>query len=162
MKNRFFADPYKLAAAAGTILVFLLLCLWNVLRGDLFGFFFLLPALPFIYVAYLYGTMVEVREDQLMIRRPGKAVRSLPWTEIAEMGVIGTKVFNRSNPEKTGALYIYFSLVALDDESRFQMALKWPPKEQVYLLYTKERMDYIRPFWFGKVQKYNAGRNLIV
>ena len=113
MKNRFFADPYKLAAAAGTILVFLLLCLWNVLRGDLFGFFFLLPALPFIYVAYLYGTMVEVREDQLMIRRPGKAVRSLPWTEIAEMGVIGTKVFNRSNPEKTGALYIYFSLGCL-------------------------------------------------
>ena len=162
MKNRFFVDPYKLGAAAGTVLVCLLLCLWNLFRGVPLGLLFLLPALPFIYVAWLYGSVVEIREDEIRVLRAGRNARSLSWAETAEMGVLGTKVFNRSNPEKTGTMYIYFSPVALDEDSRFQLALKWPPKEQIYLLYTKERMDYIRPLWEGKVQKYNTGKNLMV
>ena len=162
MKNRFFADPYKLAAAVGTMAACLLLCLLNLLRGDLWGLLFLIPGLPFLYVAYLYGTVVEVAAEEIRVFRLGRQVRAMPWAEVAEMGVAGMKVFNKNNPDKTGALYIYFSPVELDEEGRFRMALKWPPKEQIYLLYTKERMDYIRPFWFGKVQQYNAGKDLRV
>ena len=161
-KNRFIADPYKLAAAVGTVAVCVLLCLLNVLRGDARGLLFLVPALPFLYVAYLYGAAVEVLPGEIRVIRFGKVARSLPWPEVAEMGVAGTRVFNRNHPSKTGALYIYFSPVRLGEEERFQMALKWPPKEQIYLLYTKERMDSIRPLWFGKVEKFNTGPDLKV
>lgn len=162
MKNRFFADPYKLAAAIGTMVFCLFLCLLNLFRGNLRGLLFLIPALPFIYVAWLYGAIVEVTAEHVAVYRFGRQVRALPWGEVAEMGVIGTKVLNRNNPSKTGALYIYFSPVQLDEDSRFQMALKWPPKDQIYLLYIKERIDYIRPFFFGKVQQFNTGKDLQV
>ncbi len=162
MKNRFFVDPYKLAAAIGTVVLCLMLCLLNLFRGDLRGLLFLIPALPFIYVAWLYGAVVEVTEERVTLYRFGRQVRTLPWAEVAELGVIGTKVFNKNNPAKTGALYIYFSPVKLDEDSRFRMALKWPPKEQIYLLYIKERIDYIRTFFFGKVQQYNTGKDLQV
>ena len=162
MKNRFLADPYKLAAAIGTMAVCVFLCLLNLCRGNLPGLLFLLPALPFLYVAWLYGAVVEVTEEKISVYRFRRLVRELPWSEVAEMGVTGTKVFNQHNPAKTGPLYIYFSPVRLDEDSRFQMALKWPPRDQIYLLYLKERIDYIRPFYFGKVQQYNTGKNLQV
>lgn len=158
MKTRFYVDPYKFAVALATIVVCVLLCLWNVLRGQIMGFLFLIPAAPFVYVALLYGTQLEVTPDSISAIRFGKTVRTVPWSNIAEMGVVGTKVFNRSNPDKTGNLYIYFSGQLLDEDARFQLALRWPPKEQLYMLYTKERMDSVRPLWFGKVQTYNTGK----
>ncbi len=158
MKNRYYIDPYKFGIALGTIAVCVLLCIWNLTRGQPEGLFFLLPALPFVYVAWLYGAILEVDPEQLRLTRFGKTARSVSWTELAEMGVVGTKVFNKGNPDKTGNLYIYFSRAPLEEEERFQLALKWPPKEQLYLLYTKERMDAIRPLWFGKVQAYNTGK----
>lgn len=158
MKNKYFADPYKFGVALGTVAVCLVLCLWNVLRGEPRGLWFLLPALPFVYVAWLYGAVIETSPEGVSQKRVGVPARTLAWPEVAEMGVVGTKVFNRGSPNKTGALYIYFSPVALDEESRFQLALKWPPKEQLYMLYLKERMDAVRPLWFGKVQAYNTGK----
>ena len=158
MNKRYFVDPYKLGISIGTIAVCLLLCLYNVFRVQFLGFLFLLPALPFLYIAVLYGSILEVDTEGVRCIRLGRTIRTMPWTEIAELGVVGTKVFNRGNPDKTGELYIYFSLVQMEEQERFRMALQWPPREQLYLLYTKERMDFIRPLWFDEVRIYNTGK----
>ena len=55
-------------------------------------------------------------------------------------------------------MYIYFSPVVLSEEDRFDLALKWPPRDQIYLLFTKERMDLIRPLWNNDVAVYNTGK----
>ena len=158
MKQEYVLDPIKFGVSCATVSICVLLAAFLFLRGERAGLFFLLPALPFVYVASVYGSRLIVSPEGLILSRPWKKEAvSLPWSSVKEMGVVGTKVFNHGNADKTGSLYIYFSEKSLTEDERFRTALEWPPKDMLFLLYTKERMDAIRPLWTGKVQAYNTG-----
>ena len=79
------------------------------------------------------------------------------WNEIAEVDVIGSKVLNRNNTKKCGTLYLIFSPEKLDDDKRFDMMIKWPPKDKIYLKFTKDRLMDLQWFYSKPVEKYNIG-----
>lgn len=87
----------------------------------------------------------------------GIRVKLIPWSEIQEVGIMGTKVFNRKNPMKTGRMYIYFSEKTLSDKERFSLMLRWPPLNKIYLLYQADRVEALRYCYTGKIETYNVG-----
>ena len=118
---------------------------------------FLLLGLVFSIIAILSGSSIHVSDTGIRQTFLGLTLRSLNWNEISEIGVVGTKVFNKKNPERTGTLYIYFSKVKLTKEERFKMILKWPPFHQIYLQYTETRFHAVQGFWNSHIETYNIG-----
>ena len=78
--------------------------------------------------------------------------------ESAETGAAGSKILNKGNPNKTGTVYIYFSPTALDDNERFDMMLKWPPKDKLYLRYSEARLNFIKTGCGMDIVGYNIGK----
>ena len=82
--------------------------------------------------------------------------RGYTWTQIREVGVFGTKLFNQKNPKKAGTLYLYCSSQVMTDNERFKMILNWPPK-QIYFAFSPTALEVIRCFWGHKITEYNIG-----
>lgn len=118
---------------------------------------FLALAVVFAVIGALGGACIHLDKTGVHKTLFGVAVRTLRWDEIAEVGVAGTRVFNRIHPEKTGSLYIYFSPVSMNENERFQMMLKWPPKDKLYLIYDAKRFHAVQTFWNQTVETYNTG-----
>lgn len=158
MKKQYYADPNKFAAGIATFLVCAILSATMLsIRYFIPGFVFFLIALLFLSVSVLYGAVVSIDQEGITRSFFGLFPKRFLWREITEIGVIGTKVLNRADPDKTGTLYLYFSPEALDDEKRFALGLAWPPKDLIYLLYNKERMDCVQLQWAGKIHTFNTG-----
>ena len=88
----------------------------------------------------------------------GIKLQHFSWTDIAEVGVAGTRVFNQNNPKRAGSLYLYFSPKALSEEERFDLMLRWPPsKSTPYMIFDKQRLTAVQLLWGKKIEKYNAG-----
>lgn len=114
-------------------------------------------AAVFVYVSVLYGSTLTLDEAGLRRSFFGLRLHTVPWSAIAEVGVVGLKVFNNNDPKRTGTLYLYFSPRALDKDSRFKLALEWPPRDMLYLCYTKDRAAAVRALWSGPIKTFNAG-----
>ena len=158
MKKDYLADPGKMAVCAATGAGMLVLA-YAMLSVDKF-----LPALVFVGIALLYftaaawtGARIVWDEKGVSQYILGKKVHSLAWDEVAEVGVAGLRVFNQGAPQKTGRLYLYFSKEVMTDDMRFQMILRWPPRDKIYLLYQADRLDSLRLYWTGKIETYNEG-----
>lgn len=158
MTSRFIVHPLKLVVSLATCLASAAigLSLLEMGRG-LSALVFLAVAALFLAVSLVFGATVTLDESGVRRSVLGRVTRSLTWEEIAEVGVAGTKVFNRGSPKKTGSLYIYFSPAAMTEEERFEMILTWPPRDKLFLLHNKKRMDAVQLLWNSKVQTYNAG-----
>ena len=158
MERKYIIDPYKLGIASLTILFCLIIVITIVfVIGEISGVIFILPVVPFLYVAYLYGGTVEVNSEGIKIRRLHK-VKNCRWENIREVGVLNTNLYSFSRADSTkGHMYIYFSPYKLTEEGRFSLALKWPKKNIDYIFYTKERMDFIRPLWDKSIIGFNTG-----
>ena len=158
MTNRFMVHPLKLAVSLATALfsAAMALCLAGLGRWGA-SLLFLAVAALFLSVSLVFGAFITV--DAGGVRRSvlGKVSRELPWDRIAEVGVAGSKIFNRNNPKKTGSLYIYFSPVPMTEEQRFDMMLNGPPREQLFFLYTEQRINAVQLLWSGEIQTYNSG-----
>ncbi len=148
MEKKFIIDPYKFWIALATIALCVLLSAVIVFAvGDFYGLLFLIPVIPFVYVAYLYGGIISVSPDKIIVKRL-KTEKVITWDELRELGVVNTKLFSgAADTKRNKYMYIYFSKDQLSDDERFKMALEWPPKKQDYLFLTKDRIDYIRPLW---------------
>ena len=114
-------------------------------------------AVLFIFVAFLYGSTITLDAKGLSRSFFGIPICSVSWSEIAEVGVIGLKVFNNNDTKRTGTRYIYFSPLPLDKDSRFRLALEWPPRDMLYLYYSKERAAAVQSLWNRTIETYNAG-----
>lgn len=90
----------------------------------------------------------------------GITLKRLPWPAVGEVGVMGTRVFNRKKPQKTGRMYIYFSEKPMTEKERFEMMLSWPPVKRIYLLYQADRLESLRRRWSGVIITYNTGDEL--
>ena len=118
---------------------------------------FALLSLPFLVVAFRYGSTVRIGKDGVELKFLWKRRRFIPWEEVREVLVAGTKVMNRGNTKKCGTLYLVFSPQEMDEEERFQTMLKWPPKDKIYLKFTKDRLMDLQWFYSSPVARYNVG-----
>ena len=118
---------------------------------------FALLGLPFLVVAFRYGSLVKVGKDGVELSFLWIKRRSFTWDEINEVLVAGTKVLNRGNEKKCGTLYMIFSKEQMEDEERFQTMLNWPPKDKIYVKFTKDRLMDIQWFYSAPIARYNVG-----
>ena len=122
-----------------------------------------LPAAVFLAVAALfgfvlarYGSVLCIDDEKLQLKLLGLPRRDLRWTEVREVGLIGENVFNHGNKKKTGDKYLYFSPVKLDADERFQMIVKWPPKDKLYAEYSEKLLAYAMTIWGKELETYNV------
>jgi len=118
---------------------------------------FAVIGIVFAALAVLYGSVVHIGPDEVRRTIAGRCVGRLRREQIREVGVAGSNLFHRNNPNKTGTLYIYFSERSMTEDDRFEMMLNWPPKHGIYLTYDSQRMDFIAPLWDRPVETFNAG-----
>ncbi len=158
MKKNYRIDSLKAAVSCGTLLFSFTIgvCLIIIHRFGSAAIFFLI-GLIFLKPMLTFGAKVSVDQTGIRAYIPWKTLRFFSWNEIAEVGVAGTKIIKRKDSKKTGTLYIYISKVALTDEDRFDMMLNWPPKDVIFLTYSKQRLDAIQMLFSNKIKTYNAG-----
>jgi len=158
MKRRFIVYPFKLLASLLCTLCFAIVAAAMV-AVDRIGAAWAFGAFGLVYLvpAALSGMTVELNTEGVQQSLLGLPLRRWRWDEIAEIGVVGTKVFNPQHPEKTGALQLYFSRQALTEEQRFELALKWPPLDKIYMVYDQKRGFAVQLYWSGKIETYNTG-----
>lgn len=159
MEQNYFVNPLELAIAAATAAgsgAIAGVCLF--LGRFLSALVFLAIALLFFKIALDAGAKISVGKDGVSRRLLGKTTHSFKWEEISETGAAGSKILNKGNPNKTGTVYIYFSPTALDDNERFDMMLKWPPKDKLYLRYSEARLNFIKTVCGMDIVGYNIGK----
>ena len=158
MHQSYRVDTGKYIVSLLTCVAFVALAAVSIFIGrPLSALALMLLAAFFFCVAVAYGRTLTMDSESIRCAFWGIPMRSITWQEIAEVGIVGVKVFNNNNPKNTGRRYIYFSPEPLDNDSRFRLALEWPPRKMPYLLYSKERIDAIQMLWRRKIETYNAG-----
>ena len=118
---------------------------------------FFVLGLIFLAVAVGNGITIEVQTDGLRRSLLGRQISFLPWEKVREVGVCGTRPFHNAGAKKVGTLYIYFSEQKLDDRQRFDMVLRWPPRDKYYMVYDMDRLRTVQLRWGGKITTYNSG-----
>lgn len=158
MKKTYLVDTFKAVVSIATVL-FSLTIVFSLIIIHRLGSaaVFLLVGLLFLKPMLTYAASVCVDQTGIRCFLPWKTLKTFTWDEIGEVGVAGTKLFTGKNSKNTGALYIYVSKTAFTDEDRFDMMLHWPPKDLIYLTYSKQRLDEIQMRFSNKIQTYNAG-----
>ena len=157
-KYRYLIHPLKFAAALFTVVACTFLAiLAATFRNWIMLLLFTVAAAVFVWVCVLYGSVLTLDAQGLVLRFCGFTLRTVNWSEVAEVGVVGLKVFNNNDPKHTGTRYIYFSPHRLDKDSRFRLGLEWPPRDMLYLCYTKERLNAVQSLSSGTVETFNAG-----
>lgn len=157
-KKGYYADPLKYGVALATCAVSLFLGLLALQIGAwIAAVLFLACAGVFGYIAFRYGTVIHVDLNGLRCTFWGREYKKVDWSEIAEVGVVGLKVFNNNDPKHTGTRYFYFSPEPMDPDSRFKLALEWPPKKMVVLHFSPDRLHAVQMAWGGRIETFNAG-----
>ena len=158
MKKTYLVDTFKAAVSIATVLfsLMIVLSLITLSRPGSAAVFFLIGLL-FVKPVLTYAASVCIDQAGVRSFLPWKTLQSYTWDEVGEVGVAGTKLFTRKDSKNTGSLYIYISKTVLTDEDRFDMMLQWPPKDLIYLTYSKQRLDEIQMRFSNKIQTYNAG-----
>ena len=177
--HHYIVHPAKLAAGLPTGI----LLLWSgaiQLSTRLWwcGLLFIAFGVLFLMVAALYGRVVHVGPSGVRWTLLGRELRSRTWEQIGEIGVVGTRVFNGNSgngpaapsgqggreglfgPAKRSSIgtpYLYFSEEPLTEEQRFTLALKWPPRDMIFLRFTPERVAHVQSSSQKYVEHYNTG-----
>ncbi len=104
---------------------------------------------------------VTLGPERLTRKLPFRPDFSMTWDEIAEVGLAGESVLNMGRSNRPGTIHFYFSGTVLDDDKRFDMMMHWPPKDKIYLTWSKKRMEFIRPLCGRDIIKYNTGNKQV-
>ena len=158
--KKYIADPVKLCLYLGTSLFLLTAGIGGLIyKTWFFAVLFLVSSGAFLFFSIEYAATVEL--CQTGIRRktlPWKAKELIPFDKMGEVGVVGTNPRN-PNPDtgnRTGVLYIYFSVRPLSKSQRQELTYHFP-KEITFLRYTKERYEQVCYFWEKEITLYNTG-----
>lgn len=159
MKRSFVVHPIKLTVSLFTSAVTLILSISAMTTKNIVAaVIFMAIALVFLGTCLVFGSVLTIDRDGVRRSFLGLTLRTLSWQEVAEIGVAGTKVLKKADSDRTGELYIYFSPVPLDDQARFEMMLKWPPQEQIFMYYTAARARAVMECTEKGIETYNAGK----
>ena len=134
-----------------------------------------LPAAVFLAIAALfgflcgrYGSVLHIDDEKLELKFLGLSRKTMPWSQIREVGLIGENVFNGGGSapsggsapggkrKKTGDKYLYFSPVSMDADERFRMIVRWPPRDKLYAEYSEELLAYAMTKWGRELETYNV------
>ncbi|MCC8121406.1 MAG: hypothetical protein LIO42_05405 [Oscillospiraceae bacterium] len=99
---------------------------------------------------------IQLGEETVERRLFGRPLKCLTWTQVGEVGVVGLKLFG-PNKKRVGTRYIYFAPEKMTEEQRFNMCLKWPPKEGVYMRFSPQRLQAVKERWKIPLAQCNAG-----
>lgn len=116
---------------------------------------FLIVAAIFAYLFFQNASTITVTDTAVTRSFFGLAKKTVPWSEIKELGLIGENVFNRKK-SKTGHKYIYFSPEKMNEKQRFDMIVKWPPKKMLYVEYQEKTLEYTMTIWGKELKSYNV------
>ena len=114
------------AAFAGLTILFFILNIWIP------GVISLALMIVYIFAAFKNGQIVHIDSDRIYRLFPHDGA-GLNWSSVREVGVVGLKVLGNPDKKHTGSKYIYFSDHAISEEDLFQMCLKWPPEDILYI-----------------------------
>jgi len=158
-QKNFIVDPYKYGVAAATCIVSLALGI-TLLTIHRMGssFVFLAIAAVFAYIAFLNGSTVRLTKEGVSLHFWKISRKFVPWPEIREVGVAGTKYIRQKNKDDVGSVFIYFSKKEMSDEERNQMLFAWPPKDMIYMRFIDERLFQAQLFYPGKIIFYHSGK----
>lgn len=118
---------------------------------------FALLCIPFVKIALQDGSVVKISKAGVELYCPGHKSRRLHAENIAEIGVVGLKVFHGSGKKKRyGTKYIYFSPQKLSDDECLSMCLNWPPRDKIYMRYSFERIQEVQSIFARELHIYNA------
>ncbi len=158
MKNHYVVNPFKCVVAVTFAVIFFML------GAAMFSIKQPVPAVIFIVLGVVYtvaalinGAVVHVDEKGINKSVFGIVTMIFKWEEVNEIGICGTNAFNKHHPNKVGTLYIYISRNELDEQERFDMIFKWPPKDKIYLVYNKKHLEAIQMLSENKIEAYNVG-----
>ena len=158
MERRFCIHIFKfLVALLTTVICLILTVVLLFLNEFIAAVFFGLIAALFTFVGLLYGSHLTINTVGVQRDFGPLFKKNYRWDEISEVGVVGVNIFNNNDPNHTGSRYIYFSPDSLDEDQRFRLALKWPPKDILYMAYSKERLAFVQSLWKLPIETYNAG-----
>lgn len=159
MKRNFIVYPFKMIAGLSTFVVCAGVSVTLLATGKaLEPIPFALVAILFLIVGLNYACTISIDDTEIRRSLFGYPLRCLPWDQIHEIGIVGTKVFGNTDAKKN-SLFIYISPNTLTDSSRFQMILQWPPKNQLYLEYSQAAFDVIQLHWSGEIKTYTYHHN---
>lgn len=117
---------------------------------------FIILGMLFLYQLFINGSAVTISKKGVELSFLGKKRHEMQWKDVAELGLIGEKVFTK-NPQKTGDKYIYFSPVSLSEEERFSMIVNWPPKKQtIYVEYKQTLLEKAQFYCKKEFEAYNV------
>ena len=117
---------------------------------------FLAVGAVFVWLLFRYASTLTVDSDGVRLGFLGMTRKTIRWDDIREVGLIGENVFNHGKKKKTGDKYIYFSPVRMDADERFDMIVKWPPKDKLYVEYSEKALEYAMTCWHGQLETYNV------
>ena len=157
MTKTFCVDTFKCVALGFFAGIFLLaaVALWCVGSWAAGGVFLAL-ALVYAFFSARNGARVTIGPKGVSRKFLWFPPQAYTWDQLAEVGVFGTKLFHKKDSAKVGSLYLYFSDKAMTEDERFQMVLRWPPK-QIYCVFAQPRLEQVQYFWDNKIASYNAG-----
>lgn len=160
-QKQFIVSPYKLIVALTTAIIFLALAV-AVLTIGRYGsaaVFFLISVI-FFAVSYHNGSTVRLLEEGVELAFFNHRRAFIPWSEIREVGVAGTKVLRQKNRDDVGSVEIYFSRREMSDEERRNMLFQWPPRvcDIIYMAYIQERLIAVQMAYNGQIVFYNNGK----
>lgn len=155
-QTRFVINASKCLIALATFLCLTVIsiCLLTIREYAAAAIFFAVGLL-FLPAAWVYGGTVTVDDEGIRTSRFGHTGTALKWGEVAEVGVAGSLIFCRRN-QKTGTLYLYVSPVRMTEDERFDMMLRFPPKDKIYLIYSKKAFTAIQLRWDNTIQAWNT------
>lgn len=116
---------------------------------------FLLVTAVFAWLFYRNASTVTVSPEGIRRDFFGIGKKEVSWDEIKEVGLIGENVFSRKK-SKTGHKYMYFSPKEMTKKERFDMIVKWPPKNMLYMEYQEKGLEYTMTLWGKELKSYNV------
>jgi len=153
----YIVDLYKLILASVCAFIFgVLSVLMFLFKYWIIAVIFVLLFIVYLYIAFKNGSLIHVDGNHVYRVFPGGGT-SLGWSEIQETGIVGLKVFGREGRKYTGTKYIYFSDHRLTEKELFDMCLKWPPKDMLYMRFSHKRIAAVQRYWAEEVTLYNTG-----
>lgn len=151
-------NPLKAALALATVLFFAFYSIFYLIRALwLEATVFLVIAVLFLPVVYLNSSVVVVSPNEVCLKFLRYTRMQLSWSQIQEIGVLGNRVFRRSNSKHSGTIYIYFSPWKMSDQERFNLAVKKAPKEIIFTVYSEKKISFIQNLWSTPLTLYNVG-----
>ena len=138
---RYPVNPAKAALCAVISLFFLALCAVYIYEHDILpALFFCLISVPFLKMVMEEGSTVYISKDSIRLCFLSFTRRLWSWNDVKEVGIAGERVILKGKNNNVGSVFIYLSPCEMDLDSRFQMCLKWPPKDKIYFYYSEETM----------------------